>query len=154
MVQIQILEYEEYRPEGMNVISLIVWSSLCYLLHCFCEQRERFPESSWRMIEFFWFHTQSEHLDCSVIIPAFGLFLKREQHKGHRQAAECCLNFCRRFCLRVCRNFDLRRSTRRNSHLAVLGLCATAKIQKPFCLYAQFLEPVHAQRERAKVTAL
>lgn len=55
----------------MNVISLIVLSSACYLLDCFCEQAERFPESSWRMIEFFWFHIQPVHLDYSVIISVF-----------------------------------------------------------------------------------
>lgn len=64
------------------------------------------------------------------------------------------ISSCRRFCLRVCRNFDLHGLTRRNSHLGVLGPCATSQIQKPFCLYAQFLEPVHAQHELAKVTAL
>lgn len=55
----------------MNVISLIVLSSVCYLLDCFCEQTERFPESSWGMIGFFWFRIQPLHLDYSAIISVF-----------------------------------------------------------------------------------
>lgn len=69
--QCKTLENEEFRPKEMNVISLIVLSSVWYLWDCFCEQTERFPESSWCMIEFFWFHIQPVHLDYSVLISVF-----------------------------------------------------------------------------------